>query len=66
MKPATLCADLKKENSAMVPPRHRAELDISFPAIGCQKLPEVHGELKRHTFSEKCTAPEVADVLGEE
>ncbi|KAF7483645.1 Hypothetical predicted protein [Marmota monax] len=42
-------------------------LNISFPATGCQKLIEVDDEYKFHTFYEKHMATEVAvDALGEE
>ncbi|XP_034871005.1 40S ribosomal protein S6-like [Mirounga leonina] len=45
----------------------RIQLNISFPATGCQKLIEVDDEHKLRTFYEKCMATEVAaDALGEE
>uniref|UniRef100_A0A7M4DVL3 Small ribosomal subunit protein eS6 n=3 Tax=Crocodylus TaxID=8500 RepID=A0A7M4DVL3_CROPO len=44
-----------------------ADLNISFPATGCQKLIEVDDERKLRTFYEKRMATEVAaDSLGEE
>ncbi|TKC49625.1 hypothetical protein EI555_000889 [Monodon monoceros] len=43
------------------------QLNISFPATGCQKLIEVDDERKLRTFYEKRMATEVAaDALGEE
>ena len=43
------------------------QLNISFPASGCQKLIEVDDERKLPTFYEKHSATEVAaDALGEE
>lgn len=43
------------------------QLNISFPATGCQKLIEVDDERKLRTFYEKRMATEVAaDSLGEE
>ncbi|VCX32512.1 unnamed protein product [Gulo gulo] len=36
------------------------ELNISFPATGCQKFTEVDDECKLHTFYERCKAPEAA------
>jgi hypothetical protein len=45
----------------------KMKLNISFPATGCQKLIEMDGEHKLHTFCEKRMATEVAaDTLGEE
>uniref|UniRef100_A0A8C0N7R9 Small ribosomal subunit protein eS6 n=2 Tax=Canis lupus familiaris TaxID=9615 RepID=A0A8C0N7R9_CANLF len=41
--------------------------NISFPAVGCQKLIEVDDERKLRTFYEKRMATEVAaDALGKE
>lgn len=43
------------------------QLNISFPATGCQKLIEVDDERKLRTFYEKRMATEVpADPLGDE
>ena len=43
------------------------KLNMSFPAIGCQKLIEADDERKLYTFYEKRMATEVAaDALGEE
>ena len=43
------------------------KLNMSFPAIGCQKLIEADDERKLYTFYEKRMATEVAaDDLGEE
>ncbi|CAK7298476.1 40S ribosomal protein S6 [Vulpes lagopus] len=43
------------------------KLNISLPATSCQKLTEVDGEHRLHTFYEKCMAIEVAaNALGEE
>uniref|UniRef100_A0ABI7ZP34 Small ribosomal subunit protein eS6 n=1 Tax=Felis catus TaxID=9685 RepID=A0ABI7ZP34_FELCA len=43
------------------------KLNISFPAIGCQKLIEVDDEHRLRTFYEKRMATEVAaEALGEE
>lgn len=43
------------------------QLNISFPATGCQKLLEVDDERKLRTFYEKRMATEVsADPLGDE
>ncbi|CAK7293304.1 40S ribosomal protein S6 [Vulpes lagopus] len=45
----------------------KPQLNISFPATGCQKLIEVDDERKLRTFYEKRMATEVAaDALGEE
>ena len=47
--------------------RFRMKLNMSFPAIGCQKLIEADDERKLYTFYEKRMATEVAaDDLGEE
>ncbi|KAK1336968.1 hypothetical protein QTO34_003009 [Cnephaeus nilssonii] len=47
--------------------RGGSELNISFPATGCQKLIEVEDEHKLRTFHESCMATEVAaDTLNEE
>lgn len=44
-----------------------SQLNISFPATGCQKLIEVDDERKLRTFYEKRMATEVAaDPLGDE
>uniref|UniRef100_W5MZ39 40S ribosomal protein S6 n=1 Tax=Lepisosteus oculatus TaxID=7918 RepID=W5MZ39_LEPOC len=46
---------------------HSSQLNISFPATGCQKLIEVDDERKLRTFYEKRMATEVAaDPLGDE
>ena len=43
------------------------QLNISFPATGCQKLIEVDDEKKLRTFYEKRMAQEVsAECLGDE
>ena len=43
------------------------KLNISLPATSCQKLTEVDGEHRLHTFYEKYMAIEVAaKALGEE
>ena len=42
-------------------------LNMSFPATGCQKFIEVEDEFKLHTFYEKLMATEAtADALGDE
>lgn len=48
-------------------PLFSLQLNISFPATGCQKLIEVDDERKLRTFYEKRMATEVAaDPLGDE
>lgn len=47
--------------------RGGSELNISFPATGCQELIEVGDEHKLCTFYETCMATEdAADALNEE
>lgn len=51
----------------VLPDYSSPQLNISFPATGCQKLIEVDDERKLRTFYEKRMATEVsADPLGDE
>lgn len=62
---AYLTVDLPMYVALTCPPVF--QLNISFPATGCQKLIEVDDERKLRTFYEKRMATEVAaDPLGDE